>query len=107
MNRFKCKGCDQGFSTDRGLSTHFQHKYVCKSVHYAIKTNLQDNTFPPLPNSIVTKTDTQSTVQKSHIGLNNASTNNADSSINDINHDDNSLNPEFVTEFDKHLLDEE
>jgi len=36
MTIYKCKGCNKAFPTVRGLSTHFQHKHVCKSLHYGI-----------------------------------------------------------------------
>jgi len=47
MTIHKCKGCKKAFATERGLSTHFQHKHVCKSIHYGIANpNIELNDFP-------------------------------------------------------------
>ena len=36
MTIHKCKGCNKAFATEWGLSSHFQHRHVCKSIHYGI-----------------------------------------------------------------------
>ena len=36
MTIYKCKGCNKQFQNKRGLSSHFQHKLVCKSIHHEI-----------------------------------------------------------------------
>ena len=32
----KCKNCHKAFASECGLSSHFQHRQVCKSIHYEI-----------------------------------------------------------------------
>ena len=36
MKIYKCEKCQKAFASERGLSSHFQHKQVCKSIHYGI-----------------------------------------------------------------------
>ena len=36
MTIYKCNGCQKAFPTERGLSSHFQHKQLCKSIHYKL-----------------------------------------------------------------------
>ena len=36
MTIYKCKNCHKAFASERGLSSHFQHRQVCKSIHYEI-----------------------------------------------------------------------
>ena len=34
MTVFRCKGCSKTFINNRALSSHLQHKTICKSIHY-------------------------------------------------------------------------
>ena len=46
MTIYKCNGCKKAFPTERGLSSHFQHKQLCKSIHYKLdcqNDNLNNN----------------------------------------------------------------
>ena len=36
MTIYKCNGCQKAFPAERGLSSHFQHKQLCKSIHYKL-----------------------------------------------------------------------
>ena len=36
MTYHKCRNCNKGFQSERGLSSHFQHKNLCKAIHYSI-----------------------------------------------------------------------
>ena len=39
MSINKCKACNKSFSTERGLSAHFQHRKECKLLHYKLFDN--------------------------------------------------------------------
>ena len=67
MTISKCINCKKGFQTERGLSIHFQHKPVCKSVHYsyayqdeAINTINKNNDDEKKMPSTLTKTSNKS-----------------------------------------------
>ena len=81
MTIYKCKGCDKGFSTERGLSSHFQHKNICKSIHYGIACYVEDVHLPYQTNKTENKIKL-STVKTSKLLFNNIE-------INDINNSDN------------------
>src|SRR5688500_15818238 len=46
MNIHKCKNCNKGFQTGQGLSSHFQHKKLCKAIHYSIACQVEYNHIP-------------------------------------------------------------
>ena len=78
MTIYKCKGCNQSFPTDRGLSSHFQHKNLCKSIHYAIACQGEEDLHIPIQSSIKNiKKKVSSTVKTSKLSID-------DSLINDI-----------------------
>jgi len=55
MTIYKCLNCLKAFASERGLSSHFHHKQVCKSIHYGIPNDDFDKYNLTLKNTNINK----------------------------------------------------
>src|SRR5687768_5580825 len=91
MTIHKCRGCNRVFATERGLSSHFQHKILCKSMHYSIP--YKDNDLnDPIQTTSVKLIDPSISLTSGFIDNDTENFNNSDFTSNELCIIDNDIN---------------